>query len=96
VPYETAAALPVDVDLTRHVFLVHPVGVLLETNPEIMQAMEELDGVLVWSRIRLGGRAHSKIVVGTSVNTVRYRDGILLPTFVGMASTTHTRSDDIL
>ena len=42
-PYETAAALPVDVDLTGHVFLVHPVGVLLETNPEIMQAMEELD-----------------------------------------------------
>jgi hypothetical protein len=47
-------------------------------------------GVLVWGRIRLGGRAHSKIVVGTSVNAVRYRDGILLPTFVGMAPTTHT------
>ena len=47
-PYETAAALPVDVDLTGHVFLVHHVGVLLETNPEIMQAMEELacDGAL--------------------------------------------------
>jgi hypothetical protein len=42
VPYETAAAIPVDVDLTGHVFLVHPVGVLLEASPEIMQAMEEL------------------------------------------------------
>ena len=41
--YETAAAIPVDFDLTGHVFLVHPVGVLLETSPEIMQAMEELD-----------------------------------------------------
>ena len=43
VSYETAAAIPVDFDLTGRVFLVHPVGVLLETSPEIMQAMEELD-----------------------------------------------------
>ena len=47
-PYETAAAIPVDFDLTGRVFIVHPVGVLLKTTPEIMKAIEELDceGVL--------------------------------------------------